>query len=202
MIWRRVLCGLRFHLVTPKPFPSVDAGEFYQTRSVFPVCAVTRAQSCREFAQDRTAEKEVIAPLLDLPPSRDEWVRNQKEDLTLSGLWANVLSGSQIENVGQGYFLQEDMLVRKWVPCEADFVGEPVFQVVVPENFCHLVLKIAHDDSGHLGVKKTYDRVLHYFFWPKIKRDVSSYIKTCHTCQLTGSEVRLSNQPRFLLFQL
>ena len=50
--------------------------------------------------------------------------------------------------------------MRKWVPCEGDFAGEPLFQVVAPEKFRHLVLKIVHDKSGHLGVTKTYDRVL------------------------------------------
>lgn len=25
-----------------------------------------------------------------------------------------------------------------------------------------------------------------FFFWLKLKRDVSNYIKSCHTCQLTG----------------
>jgi len=36
------------------------------------------------------------------------------------------------------------------------------------------------------GIKKTYDRVLRYFFWPRLKRDVASYVKACHICQLTG----------------
>lgn len=39
---------------------------------------------------------------------------------------------------------------------------------------------------GHAGIKKTYDRILCYFYWPCIKKDVASFIKTCHTCQLTG----------------
>ncbi len=26
---------------------------------------------------------------------------------------------------------------------------------------------------------------LRHFFWPPVKRDVSAYIKTCHTCQFT-----------------
>lgn len=70
--------------------------------------------------------------------------------------------------------------------CEDDFIGEPVFQVVVPEKSRDTVLKIAHDESGHLGVRETHDRVLRYFSWPKLKHDVSKYIKSCHTCQLTG----------------
>lgn len=36
------------------------------------------------------------------------------------------------------------------------------------------------------GVRKTYDQVLWHFFWQHLKKDVSAYIKTCHTCQLTG----------------
>ncbi len=78
------------------------------------------------------------------------------------------------------------MLVRKWIPHGNDFAGDPIMQVVVPEKYRSLVLKISHDKlAGHLGVKKTYDRILR-FFWPKLKKDVSKYIKTCHTCQLTG----------------
>lgn len=39
-------------------------------------------------------------------------------------------------------------------------------------------------DTG--GVEKTYNRVLRHFFWPRLKRDVVSHLKTCHTCQRTG----------------
>lgn len=38
-----------------------------------------------------------------------------------------------------------------------------------------------------MGVRKTYDRILRYFFfWPRLKRDVAQFIKTCHTCQRTS----------------
>lgn len=50
-------------------------------------------------------------------------------------------------------------------------------QVVVPEKYRSLLLKISHDEvAGHLGVKKTYDRILCYFFRPKLKKDLSKYI--------------------------
>lgn len=35
-------------------------------------------------------------------------------------------------------------------------------------------------------MRKTYNRILSKFYWPKIKREVTSYIRTCHTCQMTG----------------
>jgi len=35
-------------------------------------------------------------------------------------------------------------------------------------------------------IKKTCDRVLRYLFWPRMKKDVARFVKTCHTYQLTG----------------
>lgn len=63
---------------------------------------------------------------------------------------------------------------------------EYTWQVVVPSSLCEVVLKTAHDDAGHMGVKKTYDRVLRHCYWPRVKRDIVSHVKTCHVCQLTG----------------
>lgn len=49
------------------------------------------------------------------------------------------------------------------------------------------VLKTAHDSTaGHLGVQKTYDRVLCHFFGPKLKKFISLFIKTGHICQVIG----------------
>lgn len=48
-------------------------------------------------------------------------------------------------------------------------VGEPVFQVVVPEVFRVDVLEPAHNQSDHFGVCKTYLHILKHFFWPYIK---------------------------------
>ena len=59
-------------------------------------------------------------------------------------------------------------------------------QVVVPCKFRKAVLDLANDVAGHTGVRKTYDRIVRQFCWPRLRRDVSSYLKTCHVCQLTG----------------
>lgn len=39
---------------------------------------------------------------------------------------------------------------------------------------------------GHFRVRKTYEPILRHFYWPRIKMDVSAYIRSCHTCQLTS----------------
>lgn len=88
------------------------------------------------------------------------------------------------QSASQGYFLLNDILVRKWGPHGDNFLGKPIVQTVVPQKFRQMVLKTAHDDvAGHVGIRKTYSHILHHFFWLCLKRDVSAYIKTC---QLTS----------------
>ena len=165
-------------VVTPKPLVLVGPDESSRRYpGVFPACAVTRAQSRAGTAPDPPAplrsggKGDYVVSLPDLPPSvpRAEWVKSQHTDPSLSKQFDSVLTGDKIENVAHGYFLQEELLVRKWVPCDGGFVGEPVFQIVVPERFRDTVLEIAHNESGHLGVRKTYDRVLRYFFLAEVK---------------------------------
>lgn len=79
----------------------------------------------------------------------------------------------------RGYFTHSGWL-QKWVP--VSFAGDPIIQIVLPSKFRESVLNLAHDESGHSGVSKTYDRVLRHFIWPRLKRDVSADVKTCHTC--------------------
>ena len=69
-------------------------------------------------------------------------------------------------------------------------MGKPLCYVlvVVPKDFRLQVLSLAHDHnlSGHLGIKKTYHRVLQYFFWPGLKSNVARICRSCHLCQTTG----------------
>ena len=40
--------------------------------------------------------------------------------------------------------------------------------------------------AGHLGVRKTHDRILNHFWWPTLRKEVSEYCRSCHTCQVVG----------------
>ena len=50
------------------------------------------------------------------------------------------------------------------------------------------ILSIAHESptSGHLGINKTYHKIINHFYWPGLKSDVSEYCKTYHKCQMVG----------------
>ena len=67
------------------------------------------------------------------------------------------------------------MLQHKWTWVKDAWVGE-TRQVVIPVKYREAVglRKLSHNEvAGHLGIKKSYDRILHRFFWPGKKKDVT-----------------------------
>ena len=60
-------------------------------------------------------------------------------------------------------------------------------RIVVPhdEELKYRILFEAHDSalSGHLGREKTYGSVSQSYWWPKLYKWVSTYVRTCETCQ-------------------
>jgi hypothetical protein len=53
---------------------------------------------------------------------------------------------------------------------------------------CQLeVLQLCHDSllAGHAGFAKTTSLILRAYWWPRFRRDVKAYIRSCDTCQRT-----------------
>ena len=69
----------------------------------------------------------------------------------------------------QGLYIQHDMLFRKWRPpkCPATEDWRVQHQIVVTPTFREELLYVAHEvpTGGHLGIRKTQDRILKPFFW-------------------------------------
>ena len=59
-------------------------------------------------------------------------------------------------------------------------------QIVIPEGLVETVLKVVHDSplGGHCGINNTLDRAKEHFFFPRMGKIISEYVKTCHTCQI------------------
>ena len=60
-------------------------------------------------------------------------------------------------------------------------------QVVLPESLRKYVMSSAHDTTtgGHLGIKKTREKIMSNFYWPGIYKDVARYCGSCDVCQKT-----------------
>ena len=107
--------------------------------------------------------------------SKQNLIVEQSKDKELLDLFKIALTPVEAEKVSVGYLIKDDILMRKWSPTACDNEkGETVYQIVVPTVHRREVLELAHDlpVSGHLGVRKTYNRVLQHFFlaWSKTGR--------------------------------
>lgn len=59
-------------------------------------------------------------------------------------------------------------------------------RIYVPTYSRGSLLNIAHDDymtGGHSGIRKTSLKLIR-FWWPKMRRDIEEYIKSCELCQM------------------
>lgn len=171
---------------------------------VFPNCVVTRAQAKKygvdlsdsflvteEYSEMEPKSTPSTADLdaAKLPATRKEFITAQKGDITLSKCFSSVVNQGKAKGSKVAYILDDGMLMRRWTDEIMDNEGEHVtYQVIVPTVFRAQVLSLAHDHpwSGHMGVAKTYNRVLRHFFWPGLKSDVVKHCRTCHVCQMTG----------------
>jgi hypothetical protein len=52
----------------------------------------------------------------------------------------------------------------------------------VPDSMKDVFLKLYHDAMGHLGIRKTYDRMAMKLHWNKMHADVENWIKSCLKC--------------------
>ena len=100
----------------------------------------------------------------------------QREDESLQKYWdrGNVLVKGQAEI---SFEVKSGILYRIYKhPIVND--GKPVKQVMVPVQ---LRLEVAHGSimGGHLGIKKTTDKIQSAFYWPGIQGDVTRFCKSC-----------------------
>ena len=122
--------------------------------------------------------------------SKSQLIQEQQTDPEISKLNFRALPENKISQVPIGYYIKNGILMRKWRPYDvpADDEWAVYHQIVVPKSYRHEILSIAHESptSGHLGINKTYHKIINHFYWPSLKSDVSKYCKTCHTCQMVG----------------
>ena len=68
----------------------------------------------------------------------------------------------------------------------------------VNEKLRHPIMEVAHRSimGGHMGIKKTTDKIQSAFYWPGIQGDVTRFCKSCDVCHKTVSK---GSVPKVLL---
>ena len=96
------------------------------------------------------------------------------------------------------FFINEQgILCRKLIPDGNRKGVELHNQTVAPIGIRRKILQAMHDDpmGGHLGVQKTYLKIKHSFYWPKMSTEIKNYIATCTLCQLRKAPPKTRRAP-------
>ena len=117
-------------------------------------------------------------------------IKDQESDPEIRQLCEKALTIAEAGKEPVCYYRQSGVLMRKWRPPEVSAEDEwkVVYQIVLPPSYRRGVLQVAHEmpTAGHLGVNKTESRIQQHFYWPRMRKDVAEFCKTCHTCQVVG----------------
>jgi hypothetical protein len=161
----------------------------HHDNSVGVTAVLTRAQA------RRTKLSPLIVPQQEVFNS-EELSKLQHDDETLQPYWDYASKGvsKETKNAMVSFSVKNGILLRVF---ELKDGTEKIKQVMVPVSCRKKVLTLAHDGlmSGHLGIKRTQNRVLSNFYWPGVNKDVTYYCRSCDICQKTVDRGRLKKAP-------
>ena len=106
-----------------------------------------------------------------------------QEDISLNKL--RRMTGIRRKRDSMSWFQTEKGILYRVFQSPRVNKGNPVKQVVLPRVLRAQVTALAHESNrgGHLGAKKTKDKVLLDFFWAGIGEDVKQDCRSCVKCQ-------------------
>uniref|UniRef100_A0A1X7VCP5 Integrase zinc-binding domain-containing protein n=1 Tax=Amphimedon queenslandica TaxID=400682 RepID=A0A1X7VCP5_AMPQE len=122
---------------------------------------------------------------MEVPLSREVLLQLLSTDVMLEKIRA--VCEERSDGVEDGYFKKDSLIFRRWIPPRQG--GETTIdQLVLPKECRQLILYTAHTipSAGHLGKKKTVERILRSFYWPTIYRDTADFCCSCEICQKTS----------------
>ena len=107
----------------------------------------------------------------------------QMEDSQLSTLKLQLQKGTVAHDCPPALrkcFLQDGLICR---PYKDSTTQLAYTQLVIPAPLKSMVLQQVHNQMGHLGAKKTFERVRTRYYWPGYEQDTAQWTKQCEQCQ-------------------
>ena len=146
-------------------------------------CAVTTRSQAKKAGE--RIQLKVLGTKESPVVYREKLKQTQRDDEILQKYWEkdDVVVRGQVEN---SFEVKGGVLYRVYKhPCVNG--GKPLKQVMVPLQPRNRIMEIAHGSimGGHMGIKKTVDKIQSSFYWPGIQGDVTRYCKSCNVCQKT-----------------
>lgn len=131
-----------------------------------------------EALSTEPGEQEEEQPMPSSPTSptdRRQMAKAQREDETLSELFQLAKQEDSCYRVAKGLLWKES----------TSRYGDKCQLLVVPRELRRKVWETSHSSklAGHFGSRKTLKKIVGYFYWPGITRDVAQWCKACDVCQ-------------------
>ena len=147
---------------------------------------VTRSQARKDIVDPPLKVKEIT---FDGVVTKERLGSMQREDESLRkyGDMKDILVRGDFEVT---YEWHKGILYRTRRRKDGD--GEYVRQVMTPNALRKRVMELAHDSvfSGHLGTRRTEERIQASFYWPGMHKDITSFCRSCDICQKTVAKRR------------
>ena len=153
----------------------------------------------RQVAKKQTLRQLKVLDQIGENVTVDEVRQAQLQDKSLKKLLAYAHEKCEPHKKGYNvywYEIQGDLLYRIF-RCERPGRGSQIKQLVIPETYRVNVMRLAHESllGGHMGTKKTADRIMSCFHWPGIQGDISRFCRSCDICQRTIPKGRVCKVP-------
>ena len=156
-------------------------------------CAVTTRSQAKKAGEHIPLKVPAAqeSPVVD----REKLKQMQRDDESLQKYWEqnDVVVRGQAE---KSFEVKGGVLYRVY---KHPYVngGKPLKQVMVPVQLRNRIMEIAHGSimGGHMGIKKTADKIQGAFYWPGIQGDVTRYCKSCDVCQKTVNKGSVPKVP-------
>lgn len=154
---------------------------------------VTRAQKARDANPTRPLTVLQTQDIAGISPT--DFKNEQHADPSLASIRQFAIDGTthQTANGRVKWHSRRGLLYRQFSSTKYQG-GRNFKQLLVPTKFRSAVLRLAHDSiiGGHLGTRKTADRVKSSFYWPGLESSVKRYCQSCDLCQKSQPKGKVS----------
>ena len=167
-----------------------DTDSKVESKLEFGQAVQTRAQKSQERKRMSTL---IVIDSLNI--NKDEFKSEQVSCETLK--WVREKAKTSEKKMSHGtvaWFKENKRLIYRYFEDKLDKSGKAKKQLVIPKIFRDTVLNLAHESilGGHLGMKKTSEKIRIQFFWPGLQQDVKLHCLSCDVCQKTFPKGKVS----------
>ncbi|XP_076467207.1 uncharacterized protein LOC143298275 [Babylonia areolata] len=161
--------------------------------SEYVMAVQTRAQA--KIEQQEAKPLPVRLGIEDMTQQQLVLVESQQEDASLDAAWKAAEQEVEVR-VGDGH---ASFRVGKRGVLERVYRSkhQETTQVVVPKHLRQQIMQLGHDApmAGHMGVRRTKQRVARDFYWPGMCGDIARYVRSCPQCQKTVDKGQIPPVP-------